>query len=387
MDSWASWTGQTYAGGFAWNQVLTALPWAEYVPSLDLAAVTTAFAGVSTAMGTVATAWESVQGVVGKIGEVMAPAFERLQAAVGALPSKVGELTPQFAGLGEAFGGLATALQPVLQALGMLAAALGAGLVVAANLGVNLLAAAFERLPQLLAPIIDQATATINLVSSTLTGVTAAVTAIAAGDWSAAWEALKGIVDGVIAYVTDSWTNFTTMFGELGDLFAGIVPPGWFEALTGWEWPEFKPPPLLASLLAWKWPGFPALPSILDTLVNWKWPSLEMPGWLDDLLNWKWPSFPALPSWLGGSSEPETPPGKNARGTNYWRGGLTWVGERGPELVDLPRGARVYDAGESRRMAGAPITINVPVQTANGGLDLVELAHRVAGVIMQIEGA
>jgi TP901 family phage tail tape measure protein len=376
-----------YAGGFAWNQVLTALPWAEYVPSLDLAAVTTAFAGVSTAMGTVATAWESVQGVVGKIGEVMAPAFERLQAAVGALPSKVGELTPQFAGLGEAFGGLATALQPVLQALGMLAAALGAGLVVAANLGVNLLAAAFERLPQLLAPIIDQATATINLISSTLTGVTAAVTAIAAGDWSAAWEALKGIVDGVIAYVTDSWTNFTTMFGELGDLFAGIVPPGWFEALTGWEWPEFKPPPLLASLLAWKWPGFPALPSILDTLVNWKWPSLEMPGWLDDLLNWKWPSFPALPSWLGGSSEPETPPGKNARGTNYWRGGLTWVGERGPELVDLPRGARVYDAGESRRMAGAPITINVPVQTANGGLDLVELAHRVAGVIMQIEGA
>jgi len=376
-----------YAGGFAWNQVLTALPWAEYVPALDLTAVTTAFDGVSTAMGTVATAWESVQGVVAKIGEVMAPAFERLQAAVGALPEKFGELGPQFAGLGEAFGGLATALQPVLQALGMLAAALGAGLVVAANLGVNLLAAAFERLPQLLAPIIDQATATINLISSTLTGVTAAVTAIAAGDWSAAWEALKGIVDGVIAYVTDSWTNFTTMFGELGDLFAGIVPPGWFESLTGWEWPKFEPPALLASLLAWKWPGFPALPSILDTLVNWKWPSLEMPGWLDDLLNWKWPSFPALPSWLGGSSEPEKPPGENARGTNYWRGGLTWVGERGPELVDLPRGARVYDAGDSRRMAGAPITINVPVQTANGGLDLVELAHRVAGVIMQIEGA
>lgn len=245
------------------------------------------------------------------------------------------------------FGLLAVSLGPlVLVALGMLAAALGAGLVVAANLGVNLLAAAFERLPQLLAPIIDQATATINLISSTLTGVTAAVTAIAAGDWSAAWEALKGIVDGVITYVTDSWTNFTTMFGELGDLFAGIVPPGWFEALTGWEWPKFEPPALLTSLLAWKWPGFPALPSILDALVTWKWPSLEMPDWLDSLLNFKWPGFPALPDWLaaalGVSSEPEKPPAKNEQlGTSYYTGGPTWVGEAGRELLIPPRGSQI----------------------------------------------
>lgn len=33
--------------------------------------------------------------------------------------------------------------------------------------------------------------------------------------------------------------------------------------------------------------------------------------------------------------------GKNANGTDFWRGGPTLVGERGPELVDLPRGARV----------------------------------------------
>lgn len=33
--------------------------------------------------------------------------------------------------------------------------------------------------------------------------------------------------------------------------------------------------------------------------------------------------------------------GKNAQGTNNWRGGLSWVGERGPELVNLPRGSQV----------------------------------------------
>jgi hypothetical protein len=33
--------------------------------------------------------------------------------------------------------------------------------------------------------------------------------------------------------------------------------------------------------------------------------------------------------------------GHNARGTDYWRGGLTWVGEEGPELAWLPRGSKV----------------------------------------------
>jgi phage-related tail protein len=34
------------------------------------------------------------------------------------------------------------------------------------------------------------------------------------------------------------------------------------------------------------------------------------------------------------------------------RGGMTWVGERGPELVRLPYGSTVYPAGQSQQMAG-----------------------------------
>lgn len=33
--------------------------------------------------------------------------------------------------------------------------------------------------------------------------------------------------------------------------------------------------------------------------------------------------------------------GKNARGTEFWRGGPTWVGERGAEIINAPRGARI----------------------------------------------
>jgi hypothetical protein len=40
------------------------------------------------------------------------------------------------------------------------------------------------------------------------------------------------------------------------------------------------------------------------------------------------------------TNKPKVLPG-NAAGTDFWRGGPTWVGERGPEIVNLPRGAQV----------------------------------------------
>ena len=41
----------------------------------------------------------------------------------------------------------------------------------------------------------------------------------------------------------------------------------------------------------------------------------------------------------------------NAAGTDNWRGGLTWVGEGGPELVSLPRGSQIYSNQESMQIA------------------------------------
>lgn len=41
---------------------------------------------------------------------------------------------------------------------------------------------------------------------------------------------------------------------------------------------------------------------------------------------------------------------KFATGTSYAPGGMSWVGEQGPELVNLPRGSQVFTAGQSRQM-------------------------------------
>lgn len=62
----------------------------------------------------------------------------------------------------------------------------------------------------------------------------------------------------------------------------------------------------------------------------------------------------------------------HASGTAYFGGGLTWVGERGPELAALPAGSRIYNANDSARMAanngsgGDLGTITVIVQTDTG---------------------
>lgn len=56
-------------------------------------------------------------------------------------------------------------------------------------------------------------------------------------------------------------------------------------------------------------------------------------------------------------------PKGNANGTNYWQGGRTIVGEYGPELVDLPRGASINtNAQTQRELSGSSgTTISCPV--------------------------
>ncbi len=48
--------------------------------------------------------------------------------------------------------------------------------------------------------------------------------------------------------------------------------------------------------------------------------------------------------------------GRNAAGTDFWRGGATWLGEGGPELVELPRGSVIHSNEESGQIAAASKT-------------------------------
>jgi hypothetical protein len=58
--------------------------------------------------------------------------------------------------------------------------------------------------------------------------------------------------------------------------------------------------------------------------------------------------------------------GAFASGTNFAPGGLSLVGERGPELMDLPRGARVLSAPRTRAILRDPQTATL-ARTRGGG--------------------
>lgn len=58
----------------------------------------------------------------------------------------------------------------------------------------------------------------------------------------------------------------------------------------------------------------------------------------------------------------------NANGTDNWRGGMTWVGERGPEILNIPRGAQIIPNDILRSGGGgfsAPVKISIDARGAD----------------------
>lgn len=83
--------------------------------------------------------------------------------------------------------------------------------------------------------------------------------------------------------------------------------------------------------------------------------------------------------------------GRNAVGTESWRGGLTWVGENGPELISAPRGARITPAfraqGEGRAYAASSPTLVFDLSGAVMTEDLMrQMQDMVARGQAQIRG-
>lgn len=71
--------------------------------------------------------------------------------------------------------------------------------------------------------------------------------------------------------------------------------------------------------------------------------------------------------------------GRNAGGTDNWRGGLTWVGEAGPELVDLPMGSKILNAQDSKKMGTVYIgSVVIDAKNVKEFNDIVRMAQTAA---------
>ena len=69
--------------------------------------------------------------------------------------------------------------------------------------------------------------------------------------------------------------------------------------------------------------------------------------------------------------------GGNALGTNFWRGGFSWVGEAGPELVYLPRGSGVDSASDSRSRKDGGQGISIGAVYVQNEMDAYTMAYQL----------
>lgn len=136
---------------------------------------------------------------------------------------------------------------------------------------------------------------------------------------------------------------------------------------------------------AWNWfkSLIDGMPDVVLALTGPLAPILLLIKHFDKVKEVAGKAFGAIKSFFGFGSEDKTPveqaeaekPGHNATGTNYWRGGPTWVGERGPELINAPKGTRIASNYESRNMvnpAGAGVS-----SSAGGSLSINSLVEKL----------
>ena len=124
---------------------------------------------------------------------------------------------------------------------------------------------------------------------------------------------------------------------------------------------------VLRGLLPWNWGS-----GISQTALGWNINNGQMSHVQQLMYDGEgWEQDPVTGMWKANGA-----PGLNATGNDSWRGGLTWVGETGPELVDLPAGSRVYNAQDSRNMAGGDtFYITIDAKSGREFNDIVEIAQ------------
>lgn len=272
------------------------------------------------------------------LGAALMPALVAMMPHVQSLANFVASLASRFASADAStqkwvlvLGGIAAAAGPVLMVVGTLMSTLSG------------LGAVFGVVATAMGPVVSL----LGVILNPITLVTAAVVGLLAVlfNWGGANDKVAATLEGwglegVAEWVRSLHEGVVNLTTAVGDFFSGqtsfseffeAVVPDWLVTLFNWVWPVLGP-------IAW-----------IVKLTSWAWPSLSKPDWIQRLLDFRWPGFPSRPGWLGGGGDDA---GQNAAGTPRWRGGLTWVGEEGPELINLPRGTAIYPADVSAAMAG-----------------------------------
>lgn len=153
-------------------------------------------------------------------------------------------------------------------------------------------------------------------------------------------------LDGVSKVIDDALGLFESIITFLNDVFTG----NWEKAWMGLKDIVGKAFGMLADMV--KTPINAVIAIVNSAIEKINGIHFTVPEWVPGIggKGWEGLNIPTIPS-LG-------------VGTDNWKGGIVQISERGGEIVDLPKGTRVYPHDESIRMARAENKKNIAVTIA-----------------------
>lgn len=196
---------------------------------------------------------------------------------------------------------------------------------------------ALEALKLLVQTAWDQMRLQIETVLGVIRGIVDVFMGVFTGDWDRSWQGVKEIFEAV-------WNGLEGTARNAIGLLAGLLPL-MLEAAKG----------LGSALKDGIVSGIKGIAEnvgdIAQALIDAFREAVNRAlRWLHDNVRIEVPGFdPPGPGSIPGFSW-GFPLIQLARGVRDFRGGLALVGEEGPELVHLPRGADVFPAGETRQL-------------------------------------
>lgn len=241
-------------------------------------------------------------------------------------------------------------------------------------------------------------------IFNVIAGVFKTFAALLKGDWQGVWDGIKQILRGavqlVVALVRQLWLSVKSIFKIAGSAIKGVFTGIWNGLVSLARAGIAKvvdairavPGKIRALGSSFKSAGKSVLNALLDGLKGGA-------GFVSDIAGKIWNAVKGMLNKAidkinaalefridtpGPGGININPPniGHLAKGTNYWRGGPTWVGEDGPEILNLRRGSSVTshkDSIAATSSKGGDVHLHV---TAPAGLNEPELGRVFANQVL-----
>lgn len=268
------------------------------------------------------SSWKKIKAAVAPVGKSLMQTFSSIAASLAPVIKVIGKT------FGQAIKAMANAITPIIQTVGP---ALAKIFRVIGNV-VKMLAPIFSKVMAGAVKILSKVFNALGVVVRKLQPV-----------FKAVFNAVGRVIKTVASVIGSVIKGIMKTFGGIIDFITGVFTGNWSKAWNG-----------VKSIFKGIWDTFVGIVKAPLNLI------IDAINWVIDGLNKISIDVPDWVPGIGGKTF-----GINIshishleKGTSHWGGGMALVGERGPEIVSLPRGSRVTPNRDSQKMMSKSIIVN-----------------------------